>query len=115
METGNHKVSRCQDSMEYTRELTENINKFPITNQPLSNSTLKDMLVSVRSTLHADMMESMQTSKSDMGELGGRMDHGGPDTAYGCSHWYTILLGPRPNLSFLEGPCVLSKSPLLEA
>lgn len=53
------KVSSGLDSMEDTRELTECINEFPTTDQPLSDTTLKDMLVSLRSSLHTDMMKCM--------------------------------------------------------
>lgn len=74
-ETGNNKVSMCHDSIEDTRELTESINNFPITNQPISDAKLKDMLVSLRNTLHADMLECMRSFKYNIGELGGRIDH----------------------------------------
>lgn len=69
------KVSICQESMEDTRELPNTINSFPTVNQPISESTLKDMLISLRSSLHADMMECMKGFKTDVHELGDRVDH----------------------------------------
>lgn len=33
------------------------------------------MLVSLRSSLHADMMQCMSNIKTEVGELGGRIDH----------------------------------------
>lgn len=46
-----------------------------MTNQPVSDSTLKDMLVSLRSSLHADRIECMRGFKTDINELGERVDH----------------------------------------
>lgn len=44
------------DSGDDTRELPDRIEKFPTTNQPVIDTVLKDMLLSLRSTLQADMM-----------------------------------------------------------
>lgn len=63
--------------MENTRELVNTINAFPTENQPISDTTLKDMLVSLRSLLHVDMMESMSNFKAEVRELGRRTDHVG--------------------------------------
>lgn len=71
----NIKMSTCNDSMENTRELMEHINNYPIANQPISDSTLKDMFISLCSTIHAVMLECMRSFKSDISELGGRMNH----------------------------------------
>lgn len=36
---------------------------------------MKDILVSLHSSLHSDMMCCIQNFKAEMGELGGRVDH----------------------------------------
>lgn len=41
----------------------------------MSESTLKDMLVSLWAFLHADLMECVTNFKSEVQELGGRVDH----------------------------------------
>lgn len=69
------KVSTCQEPLDDTRELAETINSFPTNNQPISDTELKDMLVSLRSSLHADMMECMRGFKTDINEMGERVDH----------------------------------------
>lgn len=61
--------------MDDNRELTDTINTFPTTNQPIYETTLKDMLVSLCSSLHADMMEYMRSFKSEVSELRERVDH----------------------------------------
>lgn len=61
--------------MEDTRELPEIIYTFPTANQPISESTLKDMLVSLCNSLHADMMKCMRSFKTKVNELGERVDH----------------------------------------
>lgn len=68
-------VSTCQDSMEDTRELVDPINEFPTANKPILTTTLKDILVSLSSSLQADMMQCMSNIKAEVGELGGRIDH----------------------------------------
>lgn len=42
-------------SLDDTSELQDSISEFPTANQPVLDTTLKDMLVSLRSTLHADI------------------------------------------------------------
>ena len=69
------RVDMLQDSLNDTRELAAPINSFPTADKPLSDTMLKDMLVSLRSSLHADMMECMRGFKADVQELGGRVDH----------------------------------------
>lgn len=61
--------------MDDTRELMETINTLPITNQPLLDTPLKDMLASLYNCLHTDMMTCIQNFKDEVGELGGRIDH----------------------------------------
>lgn len=71
----NQQVNAGQDSMEDTRELVDPINNFPTANKPILDTTLKDMLVSLCSSLHADMMQCMKKIKTEVGELGGQIDH----------------------------------------
>lgn len=68
-------VSTWQDSMEDTRELVDLINEFPTTDKPVSDTTLKDMLLSLRTSLHADMIQCISNFKIEVGEMGGRIDH----------------------------------------
>lgn len=51
------------------------MNSFPTTIQPISDTTLKDVLVSLRASLHTDMMECVQSFRAEVQELGGRVDH----------------------------------------
>lgn len=53
---GNHEVGYNADSGEYTRELPDSIEEFPTTNQPVLDTVMKGMLMSLRSSLQADMM-----------------------------------------------------------
>lgn len=49
-------VAGPDDSGEDTRELLDRIEQFPTANQPVIDTVLKDMLLSLRSTLQADMV-----------------------------------------------------------
>lgn len=62
-------------SMEDTRELHDSILAFPTNDQPVLDTTLKDMLVSLRSTIHTDILSLMQQFKSDIGEVSDRVHH----------------------------------------
>lgn len=61
--------------MDDTLELTDFTKAFPTNNQHILDTTLKSMLISMRSSLHADMMSCVQTFRADVRELGGRVDH----------------------------------------
>lgn len=65
-----NKVSTCHESMEDTREVAETINTSPTANQPICDITLKDMLISLCISLHADMMDCMRSFKAEVSELG---------------------------------------------
>lgn len=41
----------------------------------VSDTTLKDMLISLRTSFHADMMQYISNFKAEVGEMGGRLDH----------------------------------------
>lgn len=68
-------VSHSCNSSSTTRDLADTFNSFPATNQPVSESTLKDMLGSLRASLHADLMEYGSNFKSEVQKQGGRVDH----------------------------------------
>lgn len=50
-------------------------NLFSTLNQPVLITTLKDMLISLRFTLHADMLSFMQKFSSEIQAVGSRVDH----------------------------------------
>lgn len=54
------------DSQEDTRELPDSIVAFPTLNQPVLDTTLKDMLISLRRTIHTDMMAFMRKFSSEL-------------------------------------------------
>ena len=63
------------DSQEDTRELPDSIISFPTQNQPVLDTTLKDMLISLRSTIHGDMMSCMGKFSTELSEVGDRVNH----------------------------------------
>lgn len=71
----NEEVSGFNSSLDDTRELQDSINDFPTLNQPVINTTLKDMLVSLRTTLHADMLAITQQFKSEVTAVSNRVTH----------------------------------------
>lgn len=77
--------------MDDTRELADTINAFPTANRPLSDTTLKDMLISLRSSLHSDMMYCMRNFKAEVGELGGRIDHMEKKMEEYASSYYSLV------------------------
>lgn len=48
---------------------------FPTSDQPVSDTVLKDMLLSLRAPLQADMVSCMAQHKVEIQELGERVDH----------------------------------------
>lgn len=56
-------------SLEDTRKLQDFILEYPTQNQPVMNTTLKDMLVSLRTTIHTDIMSLAQQCKSEVAEV----------------------------------------------
>lgn len=51
-------------TLDDTSELTAFINSFPTTNQPILDTTMKEMLVSLRSSLHTDITTCVQSFKN---------------------------------------------------
>lgn len=68
-------VDEDWDSQQDTRELVERIEDFPIKGQPIMDTTLKEMLVSLRGTLDMDLMSLVSQIKGEVSELGGRVHH----------------------------------------
>lgn len=64
-----------QFTLDDTRKLIDLISSFSTTNQPILDTTMKNMLISVRSSLHTDMMTCMQKFKTELGAMGERMVH----------------------------------------
>lgn len=52
----NLEVSYFDSLLDDTRELQDSISEFPTANQQVFDTTLKDMLVFLGSTLHADIL-----------------------------------------------------------
>lgn len=62
-------------TLDDTLEFQETIAAFPTNNQPVMDSTLKDMLVSLRSAIHTDMLQLMKQCKSEVAEVSDRVTH----------------------------------------
>lgn len=69
-----HELSRGLYSGEDTRDLPDSIDLFPTTNQPVLDTTLKDMLVSLRSSLHADMLSCVHKFVVELRKTLSRVD-----------------------------------------
>ena len=63
------------DSQNSTRVFVEQINEFPTSGMPLSDTVMKDMLVTLRGSLHRDMMLCISQIKSDVTSIGERVSH----------------------------------------
>ena len=68
-------VSPVTDSGDDTRELPDSIATFPTSNQPVMDTVLRDMLVTLRSSLQADMMNCMHRVSGELREVEGRVEH----------------------------------------
>lgn len=51
------------------------ISLFPTTNQPVLDTTLKEMLLSLRSIIQSDMIPLVQQFKQYISSLGNRVEH----------------------------------------
>lgn len=60
-------------SLDDTRQLQDSILTFPTTNQLVLDTTLKDMLVFLRSTTYADILSLVQKFKFDIHEVSDRV------------------------------------------
>lgn len=58
-----------------TRELQDSIMEFPTNNQSVLNTTLKIMLVSLRSTIHSDKLSWAQQFMADITDVRDRVTH----------------------------------------
>ncbi|XP_073453695.1 uncharacterized protein [Aquarana catesbeiana] len=70
-----YEVSSAHDSGDDTRELPNSIDQFPTTNQPVMDTILKEMLVSLRSSLHSDMLSCIHTVNRDLQEVSERVTY----------------------------------------
>lgn len=62
-------------SLESIRELQDSILEFPTKDQPVMDTTLKDMLVSLCTTIHADIMSLAQPFKYEVAEVSQSVSH----------------------------------------
>lgn len=62
-------------SQDSTTELFPQIHDFPTTGQPLSDTTMKEMLVSLRGSLHRDLMQCVSQMKSEVAAVGEHVNH----------------------------------------
>lgn len=68
-------MSPALESGEDTREMPDSIETFPTQNQPVMDTVLKDMLMSLRSTIQTDMASCMSRFTKDIQAIGDRVDH----------------------------------------
>lgn len=64
-ELGGHDTS--QDS---TKEFIEQMHDFPTLDQPLTDTMMKDMLITLRGSLHRDLMECTTQLKAEVAAIG---------------------------------------------
>ena len=70
-----HEVSSHIESGDDTRELPDSIDLFPTNNKPVLDTVLKEMLVSLRSSLHSDMVSCVHKFSSDLRHVADRVSH----------------------------------------
>lgn len=63
------------DSGDDTRELPDSIETFPTMHQPVIDTVLKDMLLSLRSSLQSDMMKCMHKFNTNLQAVETRVEH----------------------------------------
>lgn len=63
------------DSGDDTRELPDSIEFFPSKHQPVMDTVLKDMLLSLRSSLQSDMMNCMHRFSTEIQAVEERVEH----------------------------------------
>lgn len=68
-------MSPITDTGDDTRELPESITSFRTMNQPVMDTVLKDMLVSLRSTLQADMINCMHRFSGEIKAVESKVEH----------------------------------------
>lgn len=68
-------MSPTPDSGEDTSDMPESIESLPTQNQPVLDTVLKDMLLSLRSIIQADMDSCMNRFSRDIQAMGDRVDH----------------------------------------
>lgn len=68
-------VSETDMVLDDAWELHDSILEFPTNGQPVLYTTLKNMLVSLMSTIHVDIVSLAQQFKSDVRDVGDRVTH----------------------------------------
>ena len=63
------------DSQNSTRDFVEQIHDFPTSGVPLSDTVMRDMLVTLRGSMHKDMMLCVSQLKRDVSAIGDRISH----------------------------------------
>lgn len=63
------------NSLDVTMELPDSIASFPTSNQPIMDATMKDMLLSLRDTIHADILHITRQFKEEMHAVRSRVEH----------------------------------------
>lgn len=70
-----NEVSSILDSGDDTREMPDSIDQFPTNNQPVLDIVLKEMLVSLRSSLHSDMISCVHKFDTELQSVTSRVSH----------------------------------------
>lgn len=70
-----HEVSSLHNSGNDSRKLPDSIDLFPTKNQPVIDTVLKEMLVSLRSSLHSDMISCVHKFSTEVQSVSARMTH----------------------------------------
>lgn len=70
-----HEVSPTVDSGEGTRDLPNSIEEFPTTNQPVMDTVLKDMFMSLGSSLQTDLASYMHRFSTELQAVENRVEH----------------------------------------
>lgn len=68
-------ASPTSDSGDDTRELPDSIESFPTSHQPVIDTVLKDMLLSLRSSLQSDLMKCMHKFNNNLQAVETRVEH----------------------------------------
>lgn len=70
-----HEVSPNGDSGEDTGDLSDPIEEFPTNNKPVMDNVLKDMLMSLKNSLQADVALYMHKISTDLHAVESRVEH----------------------------------------
>lgn len=68
-------VSPAGDTEEDTKDLSDTIDEFPTANQPVMDTVLKDMFMSLRSSLQSDQASYMNKFNNDLQAVKNRVEN----------------------------------------